>query len=286
MKYIFDTDIGDDIDDAVALCAAVRGGLNLLGVTSVFLDTRRRCALARELLKEENSEIPVYCGRADRVVVCLDNLFPMCQYAVETLRGEDKEDDAVDFIIQSAEKYKKDLGIIAVGPLSNLAAAIERAPETMKKTGKIYLMGGFFFGTGKEWNIVCNPEAVQTVFSSGIPMVCAGLDVTEETILSESVQKKLLSGRGYVSDLSRRWYASRRGRITLHDLLVVWEALCEGSLVSEGYRVTVALTGKERGQTFAEKDENSPVRIAKGFSLTAFMNFFEREILEKSVLAF
>ena len=55
MKYIFDTDIGDDIDDAVALCAAVRGGLNLLGVTSVFLDTRRRCALARELLKEENS---------------------------------------------------------------------------------------------------------------------------------------------------------------------------------------------------------------------------------------
>ena len=43
MKYIFDTDIGDDIDDAVALCAAVRGGLNLLGVTSVFLDTRRRC---------------------------------------------------------------------------------------------------------------------------------------------------------------------------------------------------------------------------------------------------
>ena len=87
MKYIFDTDIGDDIDDAVALCAAVRGGLNLLGVTSVFLDTRRRCALARELLKEENSEIPVYCGRADGVVVCLDNLFPMCQYAGETLRG-------------------------------------------------------------------------------------------------------------------------------------------------------------------------------------------------------
>lgn len=147
-------------------------------------------------------------------------------------------------------------------------------------------MGGFFFGTGKEWNIVCNPEAAQTVFSSGIPMVCAGMDVTEETILSEGVQEKLLSGRGYVSELSRRWYASRRGRITLHDLLVVWEALCEGSLVSEGYRVTVALTGKERGQTFAEKDENSPVRIAKGFSLTAFMNFFEREILEKSVLAF
>jgi inosine-uridine nucleoside N-ribohydrolase len=74
------------------------------------------------------------------------------------------------------EKYGE-LTIAAIGPLTNVALAIAKAPYIIPKV-KIVMMGGQINKAHPEWNIVCDPEAARIVFESGIPITMVGLDVT------------------------------------------------------------------------------------------------------------
>ncbi len=102
----------------------------------------------------------------------------------------DAEDTpAVDFIIDAVKTYGKDLVYVPTGPLTNLDAAIARAPEIVDEIGRVVLMGGALTVPGNvnawtEANISQDPDAANRVFRSGIPATMVGLDVTLQTLLT------------------------------------------------------------------------------------------------------
>ncbi|HJP41510.1 MAG TPA: nucleoside hydrolase, partial [Dehalococcoidia bacterium] len=90
---------------------------------------------------------------------------------------------AVDFIIDRA-RSSEELAIIALGPLTNVAAVLQREPALTSGISGIWLMGGSF-GPGNvspaaEFNIAFDPEAADVVFAAGIPLRMCGLNLTRQ----------------------------------------------------------------------------------------------------------
>ena len=77
---------------------------------------------------------------------------------------------AVDYLIQRIHGAPGEITLVPIGPLTNIAAAIRRAPEIAQEVKGITLMGGYFHEDIPEWNIFCDPEAARIVFTSGIPI--------------------------------------------------------------------------------------------------------------------
>lgn len=281
-KIILDTDIGDDIDDALALALALEmPEIELLGVTTVFLDTQRRARIAKKMLHLWGKEVPVYAGirKGERTDPKVDDV--PCQYTYDLEGGafealndayKDGGEAAVDFLVDSARKYGKELTVVAIGPLSNVAAAIRKAPEVMKGIDRIVLMGGCFYRDGAEWNILCDPLGADTVFNSGVKTVCVGLDVTEQTQLSDRQQERIQSGgldekRAYLSSLVCLHRKATGHNAFLHDPLTVYYLVHPDIMTVEDIRVRVETEREDaKGRTVnlgGEKDEAAGGRLLR-----------------------
>ena len=200
-KMILDLDTG--VDDALAISYALGSPeVELIGITgtygNVLMEQGVRNALAiTELLG--HPEVKVYRGldhssTTDSFQVLEISSFIHGQNgigeAVIADSTRDAEDTpAVDFIIDAAKTYGKDLVYVPTGPLTNLDAAIARAPEIVDEIGRVVLMGGALTVPGNvnawtEANISQDPDAANRVFRSGIPATMVGLDVTLQTLLT------------------------------------------------------------------------------------------------------
>lgn len=266
-KLLIDTDIGDDIDDALALAAVIQmPSVQLIGVTTVYKNTDMRARLARKLLKLGGvPDVPVYAGCGDGVSVRNDRQERFCQYspdldtnvslAPDNAEAIDPDEAAVRFILDSVERYGKELTIVAIGPLTNIAKAILSDLERMRRIGRIVLMGGAFYEHFREWNILCDPEAAEVVFQSGIALECLGTDVTRRCQLSEEQYQWILNHRGdgmhgFLGELVRLWSRSYEGAPIMHDPLAVWHAVHGQFVELEPALVAVETGGKHcRGMT-------------------------------------
>ena len=229
-KYILDTDIGDDIDDAFALDLALKLGIDLVCVTTVFRNTVQRAAIAKKLLSLHGRDIPVYAGMGE-TLDGENEKFPLCQWTDDLtayMPTNSSPEEAVDAILEAARTYGKDLRILAIGPLTNVALALRKDREAMLATGGIVMMGGDYVNHYSEWNIRCDLTAAKEVFDSGIKIVAFGHEVTSLAKLSEEEQDYAFSmhqdaAHAYLAELSRLWVKSKppRWRIVLHDAMVV-----------------------------------------------------------------
>ena len=184
---ILDCDPGHD--DAIAIVVAAHA-CDLAGITTVSgnasLDrTTHNALVMRELL---GIDVPVHAGAARPLVA-----EPAAAGDVHGESGLDgsalpeptrqiDSDDAVAFIIESC-RSRPGTWIVAVGPLTNIALALRRAPDLADTVAGISVMGGGTFGNRTavgEFNIWADPEAAAAVFAYGGPLVMAGLDVTHQ----------------------------------------------------------------------------------------------------------
>ncbi len=199
IKVILDTDIGDDIDDAFALALAVRDpGIDLLAVTTVFKNTLCRTRQVKALLKTMGREVPVYTGEVHpyhKSVIPFSKdqgdyaTLEPCQYD-SSMEVFSSDGDAVEELIRLSYAHAGELVICPIGPLTNIARAIERDPNFAQNVQKIVTMGGWFTNPVAEWNILCDPKAADIVYSSGIPIYAVGLDVTLQCPLDASLLEK------------------------------------------------------------------------------------------------
>ena len=195
-KIIIDTDPGQD--DAVAICLALASPeLEVLGITCVAgnvplaltaLNARKVCELA---------------GRADiRVFAGCDRPMARDLVTAEYVHGKTgldgielpeprmalDEQHAVDFLIETLRAEPEGaVTLCPLGPLTNIATAMERAPDIVPKIAEIVLMGGAYFEVGNvtpaaEFNIYVDPQAADIVFKSGVPLVVMPLDVTHQVL--------------------------------------------------------------------------------------------------------
>jgi len=203
MKWIIDTDPG--IDDASAIITAVNLNiLDIIGITTVHgnvaLEYTTQNAL--RLLELMDSDIPVYKGTSR----------PMLQppeFASE-FHGKDgfgntnmpaplkkpEKMHAVDFIIEAARKWKNDVSILTLGPLTNLALSIAKDRTIQDQITEIVIMGGTSKARGNttplaEFNIYADPEAAAIVFSSRIPIVMVPWETCLDAILGPEIVEKV-----------------------------------------------------------------------------------------------
>ncbi len=192
-KLILDTDIGSDVDDAwaLALCLA-SPEIDLLGVTLVHADLDVRAKIALKILKLTNrQDVPFYKGISQPLTPDQP-----CHWAGFEGTNTDFSDidesaarvGAVDFILDTVNKYPGEVVISPTGPLTNIAAAIKRDPETMRKVKRLAIMGSTYTGDGvehaePEHNIRCDSAAARIVLESGIPVTLAGLNVTFKVVV-------------------------------------------------------------------------------------------------------
>jgi purine nucleosidase len=204
-KVIIDTDIGDDIDDAFAVALALRSPeLQILGITTTFGDTELRAKLLDRFLGEVGrSDIPVAVG----VPTQPKTDFTQSRYAASGKFGKlSHPPDAASFLLDQIRQHPGDLTLIAIGPLMNIGAAIDKDPATFRKLKRVILMGGSIkrgygdLGFGPpvppqpEWNILNDIPSAQKLFASGVPLFVMPLDATQLKL--DEVKRAFLFSQG------------------------------------------------------------------------------------------
>jgi inosine-uridine nucleoside N-ribohydrolase len=196
---ILDTDIGSDIDDAFALALVINSPeLEVLGVTTVAGDTQARARLAAKLLWEAGGawrKVPVYAGEPGK-----PQPIDQTRWANGFTSSALHRSGAVDFMKTEINRRPGRITIITIGELTNVAALLKSDPSMAKKIKVIAMMGGSvargYAPDSKpqaEWNIKSNPEAAQTVFSSGVPLLVAPLDVTAMLQLDAAGRRRVFT---------------------------------------------------------------------------------------------
>jgi len=193
---IIDTDPGQD--DAVAILLALASPeINLLGITTVAGN------VPLALTQENARKICDLAGRTDmQVFAGLDRPLVRPLVTAEHVHGRTgldgpvlpdpetplQEQHAVDYIIDTLRREPAGSVTLApIGPLSNIAMAMQRAPDIIPRIRQIILMGGAYFEVGNitpaaEFNIYVDPHAAQIVFASGAPVIMMPLDVSHKAL--------------------------------------------------------------------------------------------------------
>ncbi|GGP07697.1 nucleoside hydrolase [Oceanobacillus neutriphilus] len=270
-KVILDVDTG--IDDALAISYAVaQPDVELLGITTSYgmAPVEYTCRNTKHILNVLNKDVPVYGGAATprkRTRVYNGRIHGKDGLG-NTLGAVNENDkcklDAVDFIIESTKKYNHDLTIITTGPLTNLARAINCAPEVMHSVGRIVTMGGAVATPGNaskfaEANILIDPESADFVFKSKLPITLVGLDVTRKTLLTQDDVEKWKQFRTSSADFFvdfTQFYLNAYKKIhpylkgcALHDPLAVGVAIYPEIVHTVPMNLEVDLSEEALGRT-------------------------------------
>ena len=199
-NIIIDTDPGQDDAVAILLALASPQELNVLGITCVAgnvpLDlTARNARIVCELAGRP--DMPVYAGcdrPLGRDLVTAEHV-----HGKTGLDGPDlpeptielQAEHAVDFLIRTLrDAPEASITLCPLGPLTNIATAMQRAPDIIPRIAEIVLMGGAYFEVGNitpaaEFNIYVDPQAADIVFKSGVPIVVMPLDVTHKALVTK-----------------------------------------------------------------------------------------------------
>ena len=199
-NVIIDTDPGQDDAVAILLALASPKEINLLGLTAVAGNvplnlTLKNARTICELAKMKNISIFKGCEKPlKRNLVTAEHVHGKTGLDGIILPEPTmpiKESHAVDFIIETIrENPRHAITICALGPLTNIAMALEKAQDIAIKIKQIILMGGAYFEVGNitptaEFNIYVDPEAAKIVFNSGVKLIILPLDVTHKALISE-----------------------------------------------------------------------------------------------------
>ena len=305
-KMILDLDTG--VDDALAIAYALADPeVDLIGIVSSYgnnlLDVCAENSLKLlELLG--HTDIPVFKGLPHS---CTTDHFDVMQVSKD-IHGDNglgdvelptpsralEEQSGVDFYIEAAHKYGKDLIIIPTGPMTNLAAALKKDPEIADLIGNVTFMGGALTVEGNvtpvaEANINQDPKAADEVMKSNLPLTMVGLDVTLRTLLTKNETKQwrelgTASGKAFadITDFYIDAYYNldidKRG-CALHDPLAVGVGV-DPSFVStiSLFMKVVYQEGPYYGRTIGDNaklnDPNPNVKVAVNVDKERYLKAF------------
>lgn len=196
-KIIIDTDPGQDDAVAILLALASPEDVEVLGITAVAGNvplplTEKNARIVCELAGKPETRVFAGCDAPlVRKLVTAEHVHGKTgldgpQLADPTMPLQPQH--AVDFIIETVRSHpEKTITLCPLGPLTNVATALQRAPDIAPRLQEIVLMGGAYFEVGNitpaaEFNIFVDPEAADIVFRAGVPLVVMPLDVTHKAL--------------------------------------------------------------------------------------------------------
>lgn len=273
-KIIIDTDPG--IDDAFAIFYALRcPEIEVLGLTSVYgnasIDQTTHNALA--LVEMAGAECPVAKGAEGPLAI-------ECRPYPAMVHGEDGmggcaplrvgqraiDGDAVEFIIQAANRHPQEVTLVPIGPLTNIARALQAEPNLPKLVKRVVLMGGAANANGNvtpaaEANIFDDPEAAELVFAADWDVVMLGLDATHQVKLTRDHVSILAKNGGalgqFLEQASEQYFAFHRDVVGLdfchfHDPSALIYCVRPTYFTAQASSVRVVTEGFAAGKTIAK----------------------------------
>jgi inosine-uridine nucleoside N-ribohydrolase len=264
-RVIIDTDPG--VDDALALLLAMRSPeLKIEGITPVAGNVPLELTLPNALRLVEiagRTDIPVAAGA--RVPLLRRLVTATYAHGENGLGGavfpdpktKPVDTPASEFIRSVVRKYPHEVTLITLGPLTNIATALNSDPDLAGLVRGLTMMGGSLSGgnitPAAEFNIYVDPEAARIVFQSGIPITMVGLDVTRKTSLTEDHVRTLEAAQNPAAQAAGKIgrnainHNRERGFLVgpnMHDSLAVAAFLDPTILKWQDFYVDVETTGE------------------------------------------
>jgi len=188
-----------------------------------------------------------------------------------------EKESGVDFLIDAVHKYGKDLTLVPTGPMTNLAAAIKKAPEIATEIGNVTFMGGALTVPGNvtayaEANINQDAEAANAVLTSPLHSTMVGLDVTLRTLLTKKETQQwrdlgTVAGEKFadIVDYYIQAYVDvndNLGGCALHDPLAVGVALDPSFVTTIDLNMVVNYNKETYGRTIGDDNRlNEPTNV-------------------------
>ncbi|MBK8023028.1 MAG: nucleoside hydrolase [Chloroflexi bacterium] len=320
-RILIDTDIGTDVDDAMALSlAALSPELILEGVTTVHGDAPLRARIARRLLMlAGRADVPVVAGASFPMQAPLPPNF----HWQPRLRGHegrgilseeelapsaDKEavrDDAAAFIVEKARQYRGELAVIAIGSLTNVARALQLEPRLADWLHDLTIMGGMVDASRFDWhpmletNLNCDPQATREVFASGIPLTLVPMEVTTQVFLTAeqraemrswgsplattlvTLMEEMLEGMASLSEELGLPADFYQGRTFMHDPLAIYTSMATQHVTTR--RMNIAIEEIDQTvRTIAYADRPPNAWVCDRVEPAAFVDFWMGRIRSQS----
>ncbi len=311
-KIIIDTDPG--VDDAFALALALNSDkLDVIGITASMGNTGLDITTgnAVRLAKYFGAKCKVYRGEEEYVTSSekivsegvhgndgLGGTSTLLEYDESYLGSQ----SAVDFILETVKKYPNEVELITLAPLTNIAKAIQKDPETMKKVKAIYSMGG---GVNRgnvtpyaEFNYYADPKALEVTYSIGdcVDIYMFGLDVTHKTIFNCNDIFFIKRTGGDVGELLFKmagvyldayWGFSGYLGTVIHDMLVVAYAI-DKDVCPKSKRaiLTTEISGEKQGITkceFVEDNAKGNAYVVSSVDTFKYKKLFFKEMFGSEV---
>ncbi|QGU94618.1 nucleoside hydrolase [Clostridium bovifaecis] len=273
-KVIIDCDPG--IDDSLAIILALKSPeLEVRGITIVSgnVHGNKGAENALKILKSINRlDVPVYVGKTEplkRQLVTAEDTHGedgLGETQYPTVEETRYRTGAVEFILNAIKK--EEISIIALGPLTNIATAMQEDNEVFSKVKEIVFMGGAFKSFGNcspvaEFNFWVDPDAAKYVLNNAkVPLTMVGLDVTREIVLTPNYIEMLKQFNNQLSklivDITRfyvnfHWKQEKTLGCVINDPLAVAylldNSLCEG----KSYYVDVVIEGQAIGMSMVDE---------------------------------
>ena len=268
---VLDTDIGSDVDDLLALTLLARAPeVHLIGVSTVYGDTELRARIARWTLDRLGRQDVAVVPGLGETMTGRDIWWPGHEGAgLAGLEGILVQENlaAVDYLCQAARDHAGALDLFAIGPLTNVAAALAADDAFAGNLHHLYVMGGAFWPERPEHNFICDPEAADLVMRSGIPMSICGLDVTKQVWMTEvdlvSLDESSHPVGAALADQVRRWWAVRAQTAgNPHDALAALMPIRPELFQFERCNVTIVSEGPQTGRPILSACGQGEVAIA------------------------
>jgi len=281
IPIILDTDIGDSIDDALALAFALQSPeLDVRAVTTVIDDVESKTRLAWKMLGMYNRrDVALAMGAPEPL---LDPTTSVASKEFEVLTRNDIIPDAarkraVDLIIETALQSRGKITIVAIGPMTNIALALKTDPRIKNKIERIVIMGGSYLSSETEYNVKRDRTAAEIVFQSGVPITAVGLDVTSQCkLLEKDIDRMRLTndpaGNFLIRLIDLAEQQTHDPNPTLYDPLAIAAIFRPDLLEMQSGTVDVPLSGP--GQTIFKPAAGSKTEVAVKVNVPAFLDLF------------
>jgi inosine-uridine nucleoside N-ribohydrolase len=302
-KVIMDCDAG--VDDALALILAFHSPeLEVLGVTGVHGNV----SLEKVMINIEKVLTLIRPSHRARIARGTDQPLQGNPVHAESFHGEDGlggakiqideeggwwevfPGSAVELIAQTARRYPGEVTLIAIGPLTNLALALQRDAGSMKKLKEVVIMGGAVRTKGNitphaEFNFYVDPLAAKIVLDSGLPLTLVPLDATHQVALTPEIMEEkikplrnslsrfVIEATGYES--RERHFRGGRKVSYLHDPLAVGAVIDPELVRKEKLSITVeAKEGEFCGKSYEVPGAETNIEVCLGADQKRFLELF------------
>ncbi|MFT4413750.1 nucleoside hydrolase [Fredinandcohnia humi] len=306
MKQII-MDVDPGIDDSLAILLALRSEkLNVLGITTVSgnVELHQATKNALKAVQMSGKRTPVYKGAELPLVKSYVDATDthgkdgLGETFYQDIILEHENKHAVDYLIETMNKNPNGVEIVALGPLTNIATAIQKDRTFAGNVKGIVLMGGSARYPGNcspvaEYNFWVDPHAAQIVFQSGIRITMVGLDVTHKIIftpnLREIVRQFKTQISQYVYDITQfyvdfHWKQEKTIGCVINDPLAIAYLISPEIMVTKYGYVEVETVGIAIGQSVVEFTKHrTNIEVCMEVNTESFFKVFLHNLFPENI---